>query len=94
MEVYTKKENGRYEKLGEQWEGFPADGWWFVGDGRQNLVVPIEEPRPLKKLQYLQFRNEIVDRLVKSNKTYNASFQDLVGMVLSELEDITANKLQ
>lgn len=91
-DVYVKKENGRYEKIGQQFDGFPADGWWVVADGRKSLVVPIEEPRPLEKLSYLQYRNEIVDRLLKDQKTYNCSFNDLVGHVLSELEELVSEK--
>lgn len=88
MNVYIKKQNGRYEKLGESWDGFPANGWWFVGDGRENLVVPIEEPRPLAKLKYLQYRNAIVRRLVEAKKPDRICLQDLVGLVLSELEEL------
>ena len=47
-----------------------------------------DEPQPLKKQKYIQYRNEIVDRLLKDQKTYNGSFNDLVGNVLNELEEI------
>lgn len=85
---YIKMASGRYREIGERFDGFPADGWWIVADGKQNLVVPIDEPRPLEKLKYLQYRDKIVDRLLNNQKAYNRSFNDLVGSVLSELEEI------
>ena len=90
MEFYIKKSNGRYQKYAEQWEGFPADGWWIVADGKQNLVVPIDEPRPLEKLKYLQYHREVVYRLIRNEKAYATSVYELVGNVLSELEEIVS----
>lgn len=88
MKYYTKTSTGRYEEIGERFEGFPADGWWIVADGKQNLVVPIDEPRPLEKLKYLQYHREIVYRLVRNEKAYATSVYELVGNVLNELEEI------
>ena len=92
QKYYTRNPNGRYEEAGERFEGFPADGWWIVADGKQNLVVPIDEPRPLEKLSYFQYRDKIVDRLLKNQKAYGGSFNDLVGSVLSELEEIVGGE--
>lgn len=93
MKYYTKKPNGRYEEIGQHFEGFPADGWWFVADGTENLVVPIAEPKPLEKLQYLQYKREIVDRLLKAYKqTSEHAISFLVEKVLSELEEIVNKK--
>lgn len=86
MKFYIKKPNGRYEEYGDQWEGFPADGWWFVGNGRQNLVVPIDSPRPLEKLRYQQYCNEIVDRLAQQGTA--RSLTHLVEDVLDHLEEL------
>jgi hypothetical protein len=86
MKFYIKNSKGRYEEYADQWEGFPADGWWFVGNGRQNLVVPIDAPRPLEKLRYQQHRNEIVERLSKTNTRF--SLYDFVEETLSFLEEI------
>lgn len=85
MKFYVKNSKGRYEEYADQWEGFPADGWWFVGNGRQNLVVPIDAPRPLEKLRYQQHRNEIVERLTNQNPR---SLYQLVEDVLDLLEEI------
>jgi hypothetical protein len=86
MKLYTKNEKGRYEELGERWDGFPSNGWWVVADGRRNLVVPIDSPRPLEKLKYLQHRNEIVDRIQKEGTSL--SLYDLVDKTLNHLEEI------
>lgn len=48
----------------------------------------IYEPRPLEKLQYLQHQREITDRLFKDGKAYPMLTYELVGLVLSELEEI------
>jgi hypothetical protein len=87
MKLYVKGQNGRYEELGERWDGFPSNGWWVVADGRRNLVVPIDSPRPLEKLKYQQHRNEIVDRLTKEGST-SLSFHDVVEKTLNLLEEI------
>lgn len=86
MKLYTKNEKGRYEELGESWEGFPADGWWFVGDGRKNLVVPIDTPRPLEKLKFQQHRDEIVKRFSETEARY--SLTGFVEETLNLLEEI------
>jgi hypothetical protein len=86
MKLYTKNEKGRYEELGERWDGFPSNGWWVVVDGRRNLVVPIDSPRPLEKLKYQQHRNAIVDRLVKEDA--HLSLHDMVEKTLNLLEEV------
>jgi len=87
MKLYIKNQKGRYEELGERWEGFPSNGWWVVADGRRNLVVPIDSPRPLEKLKYQQHRNEIVERLSKE-KNAHLSLYDFVEKTLNLLEEI------
>lgn len=88
MKFYVKNEKGRYQEYADQWEGFPADGWWVVADGRQNLVVPIDAPRPLEKLRYRQYRNQIVDRLPWGGTA--RSLNELVNDVLDLLEEIVS----
>ena len=45
-------------------------------------------PRPLEKIQYLQYQREIADRIVRNKKAYANSLYELVGVILSELEEI------
>ena len=40
-EIFTKKENGRYKHIGQEFTGFPVDGIWLVQDGTQNCIVRI-----------------------------------------------------
>lgn len=87
MKLYTKTEKGRYEELGDVFEGFPSNGWWVVADGRRNLLVPIDSPRPLEKLKYQQHRNAVVERLSKMD-TRQFSLYDLVEKTLNLLEEI------
>ena len=42
MKVYKKKPNGRYEELGHEFNGFPADGLWLVWDGRNNCIARLD----------------------------------------------------
>ena len=42
-EVYIKKPNGRYESLGQDWTGFPANGIWLVQDGKQNCLIQLKD---------------------------------------------------
>ncbi len=86
MKFYVKNSRGRYEEYADQWEGFPADGWWVVADGRQNLVVPIDAPRPLEKLRFQQYRNQIVDRLAQEKTA--RSLTQFVEDVLDLLEEV------
>lgn len=87
MKFYVKNSRGRYEEYADQWEGFPADGWWCVANGRQNLVVPIDAPRPLEKLRFQQYRNQIVDKIMEEKAA--RSLNDLVEDILDLLEEIT-----
>ena len=41
-EKIYKEKNGRYYEIGEEWEGFPANGLWRVKDGAHNLVTKEE----------------------------------------------------
>lgn len=91
MKFYVKNSKGRYEEYADQWEGFPCDGWWFVGNGRQNLVVPIDAPRPLKKLRYQQHRNEIVEKMQQHSGA--RSLTQFVEDVLNHLEELVSEDM-
>jgi tRNA 2-selenouridine synthase SelU len=91
MKLYRKNERGRYEEIGDEWRGFPANGWWVVADGRQNLVVPIDSPRPLEKLRFQQYRNELVDRLEQQQTA--RSLTQFVEDVLDLLEELVSEDM-
>lgn len=61
-EIYGKRANGRYYKLGYAWTGFPADGIWLVQDGmhRQSLLIGSKERVPVFALNYRLHEDGIV----------------------------------
>jgi len=91
-EVYKKLDNGRYEPMGIEFEGFPADGYWLVLDGRQSLLAPVEHPRPISYLRFAQYRNKLVERIVK--QTESKSVIDWVDIILTELEQLNTEHLE
>jgi hypothetical protein len=49
-----RKRGGRYECVGWEWCGWPADGIWYVADGRSSLIMrvgDIPDPMPLAQLE-------------------------------------------
>jgi hypothetical protein len=51
--LYRKRGN-RYESVGWEWCGWPADGVWYVGDGRSSLIMRVgdmPDPMPLAQLE-------------------------------------------
>jgi hypothetical protein len=60
MEVYRKKSNGRYESIGHEWSGFPADGIWFVKDGTQNCMIYLNDigKKPKHLLELAQYQDD------------------------------------
>jgi len=45
-----KKVNNQYEKIGYDWEGFPANGVWIVEDGSQNCIRKLQDLGTMPKL--------------------------------------------
>lgn len=75
MKVYQKI-GRKYKELGDDWEGFPADGLWQVRDGKHNniLLISAEDKAPIFALPYRTHRDDlcklIMDRC-KSNHNYS-----------------------
>lgn len=82
-ELFVKK-GRRYVPVGEEFDGFPAPGWWVVADSHRNLVVPIDEPRPLPKLQYRRYANDIINEMIIQKCEY--SLAEMVNAVLDSLQ--------
>ena len=81
-EVYKKKPNGRYERLGYSWTGFPADGIWLVQDGRHNqrLIIGLNEAVPIHALQYRMHEDGIIEAVQKRERKvgHGLSLADIV----------------
>jgi hypothetical protein len=49
-----RKEGRRYVPVGQEWRGWPADGVWYVHDGRHSLIMrvgDIPDPMPLAAME-------------------------------------------
>ena len=90
-QIYKKKSNGKYEPVGHEFTGFPTNGYWVVTDGRNNLIAPLEHPRPINYLRFAQYQKDIVDTLVFEGPK---SLVDLVGDVLLKLEELNYEHIQ
>lgn len=53
-DVYRRLPNGRYQRMGMEWTGFPMDGIWLVQDGKRNqsCLIGIKENIPILALNY------------------------------------------
>ena len=70
MEVYTKKANGRYESLGHQWSGFPADGVWLVKDGTQNCILHMKDigTKPKRYIEMMEHQDDCSSYIMTKSK--------------------------
>jgi hypothetical protein len=82
-----RKTGRRYQPVGMEFTGFPANGYWLVADGSQSLLVPAAAPRPLEKLAYQQYRDRIIV-LLRGQMTRAWGLQHIVGETLNALETI------
>jgi len=61
-EVYHKNPDGTFEKVGWDWTGFPADGIWYVKDGKQNCIERIQDAKevaPNLRYDYLGMADDL-----------------------------------
>jgi hypothetical protein len=52
--VIYRKVGRRYQPVGIEWCGWPANGVWLVADGRQSLIMRVgdlPDPMPLAALE-------------------------------------------
>ena len=85
-ELYEKK-GRKYIKVGVEFNGFPHNGYWIVLDGRRSLIAPIEHPRPIELCRFMQYREDILNKLeIKSRSPY-----EMVNDVLILLEECVNN---
>lgn len=76
-----RKVGRKYEPIGKVWSGWPADGVWYVADGRQSLIMRIgdmPDPMPLAALEH--YRDLAADAM---RETYSK----IVGETLQTNQD-------
>jgi len=80
-----RKVGRRYKEVGEDFTGFPADGIWFVKDGRQNCMVKLAEIEDTPKYYPLlaPYAEEVAEELVKEFRgNAQLSFFDIAQVTL------------
>jgi hypothetical protein len=68
-EVY-RKVGRKYQKIGREWTGFPADGIWLVQDGMHSMscLVGLKERVPIFALNYRLHEQGVADRIQAREK--------------------------
>jgi hypothetical protein len=90
-QIYKKLSNGRYEPVGYEFTGFPANGYWVVTDGRNNLIAPLEHPRPINYLRFAQYQEDLVKSLPINRPN---SLVGLIEHILLKLEELNYEHIQ
>lgn len=67
-----RKVGRRYVRVGLDFTGFPANGYWKVVDGRESLLLPLAHPKPLEALRYLKYVDDVTPRVVEKLSKYGA----------------------
>ena len=78
-ETYYKKVGKRYEEVGMEFTGFPANGVWLVKDGSHNCIMKMDDigKKPIPYIDMMKHRKDIMDSI-----TYPASAQEIVDHIL------------
>ena len=84
-EIMYVKRRKRYYEIGKEFGSWPADGFWFVQDGRQHCILQISDTCkiPHKALTVHQYQDECIGYLIDMSAKKN-------GYSLSNLAKWTA----
>ena len=100
--TFYEKRGRKYYPIGQEFTGFPANGVWYVEDGRQNLFMKVgdlPDPMPLAALE--PYREQVAKALcehfqanpgpISANDIVDATFRSLVAAMQSAGDTISAN---
>ena len=78
--VFYEKIGRKYQEVGYEFSGWPANGIWVVEDGKRNCIyqfgdVP-EKPTP-SLASYMQFQDELMKTIVKEWDTRALNARDI-----------------
>jgi len=89
MKIYRKKKNGRYEELGQEFQGFPVDGIWLVWDGRQNCLTQLDniKGKSIPNLKGAEYALDMIEKKISKAVRGNApwSVADLSKEIVNDL---------
>jgi len=80
---YEKDADGNLIEAGWEFRGFPADGIWYVRDGKQNLIEYIQPARkvaPDLRYDYLAMADDLAAELQNVLNGRNASLREVAAI--------------
>jgi hypothetical protein len=95
-DVYRRMDNGRYIRIGQEWDGFPMDGIWLVqyGKASQRFLIGLNERVPIFALNYRQHEQGVVDAIQAREKVGKMSLYDMVRVVCDYFADVAAKQVE
>ena len=98
-DILYKKVGRSYKPVGIEFTGFPANGVWFVFDGKNSLIVPLDHPNPIERVKLGIHREKIVEVLNnKFNKQkgnpYGYSIYNLVDLVMDSIIELNEEEIK
>jgi len=98
--ILYRKKGKRYYPVTEEFLGFPEDGYWKVVRDYQakqrfsTKLLPLDAPRPLEQMRFLQYQEEISKHLLKKYEEEFMSLNEMVVQMLLKLEDLVYRKTE
>ena len=93
MEKVYKYTNGRYEELGFEWTGWPANGIWNVLDGSQSLLVKRDDIQTMPPfLPALKMKTDECTEYIMSNLGNNYSKRDVAELAAKFYSELITEK--
>ena len=98
--ILYRKKGKRYYPVTEEFLGFPEEGYWKVVRDYQakqrfsTKLLPLDAPRPLEQMRFLQYQEEISTHLLKKYEEELMSLNEIVVQMLLKLEDLVYQKTE
>ena len=93
MEKVYKYKYGKYEEIGIEWTGWPADGIWEVKDARQSLIVPRDDIKMMPPyLPALKSETDNCAKYIMDNLPESYSKRDLAELAAKFYADLITEK--
>ena len=81
MEKVYRYTNGRYEEIGIEWSGWPADGIWEVQDAKQQLLVKRDDIKMMPPfLPALKMKTDECTEYIMANLGSNYSTRQVAEL--------------
>lgn len=84
-ETLYKKIGRRYKPVGFEFSGFPADGIWLVLDGRQSMIIRLDEVGKELPLTAVTFREK------KHDLAMHLASQQADGLSINQVAELACD---